>query len=122
MNREQRRRMAKTMQNVTDKNPNVAILMMKAMMDEQIQSNMKPKFLPGDKVKLNYSKIISDKDYSRLVSSRKKFVEENKDTIFTVEYDPRHTNNPQVVCLSEDVNDPKWLWFVGQLSKVKDEN
>lgn len=122
MNREQRRRVAKAMHNATKASPEAAILMMKAMMDEQIQSNMKPKFLPGDKVKLNYSKIISDKDYGRLVPSRKKFVEENKDTIFIVEYDPRHTNNPQVVCLVEDTNDPKWLWFVGQLSKVKDEN
>lgn len=122
MNREQRRHMAKTMQNITDASPEAAILMMRAMMDEQIQSNKKPKFVPGDRVKLNYSKIISDKDYVRLVPSRKKFIEENKDAIFTVEYDPRHTNNPQVVCLSEDANDPKWLWFVKQLSKVKDED
>ena len=91
-------------------------------MDEQIQSNKKPKFLPGDKVKLNYSKIISDKYYSRLVPSRKKFVEENKDTIFTVEYDPRHTNNPQVVCLAEDPTDPKWLWYTGHLKKVENED
>lgn len=116
MNRKQRRHMAKTMRNITDAHPDAAVLMMRAMMNEQMHSNKKPKFSPGDKVKLNYSKIISDPDYDRLVPNRKQFIEENKNSIFTVEYDPRHMINPSIVCLAEDTTDPKWLWFVGQLS------
>lgn len=81
-----------------------------------------PVFYQGDKVKLDYVKIISNPDYPRLASKYKKFVEDHKDKVFTVEYDPRHTIRPSIVCLAEDPTDPKWLWYTGHLQKVEDEN
>lgn len=81
-----------------------------------------PVFYQGDKVKLDYVKIISNPDYPRLVSKYKKFVEDHKDKVFTVEYDPRHTIRPSIVCLAEDPTDPKWLWYTGYLQKVENED
>ena len=72
----------------------------------------------GSKVQLNIERITTRKDYSRMRDSYKEFVEKHKDTIFTVEYDPKHTYEPLWVCLAEDPTPIKWLFYIGDLFVV----
>ena len=77
----------------------------------------------GTKVKLNYDNIINDPNYPRKVQGYKDFVENNKDKIFTVEYDERYTNNPLLVMLKEDETEVKWLWHSKMdLTVIEDDN
>lgn len=77
----------------------------------------------GTKVKLNYDSIVNDINYSRKVQGFKDFVENNKDKIFTVEYDERYKNNPLLVMLKEDTSEVKWLWHSKMdLIAVEDDN
>lgn len=64
----------------------------------------------GTKVKLNYDSITNDPNYERKVQGYKDFVEDNKDKIFTVEYDEKYRNKPLLVMLKEDASELKWLW------------
>lgn len=77
----------------------------------------------GTKVKLNYDNIVNDPNYQRKVQGYKDFVENNKDKIFTVEYDERYKNNPLLVMLKEDETEVKWLWHSKMdLIAVEDDN
>ena len=61
------------------------------------------------KVNLNYKRITSEKDYFKRQKKYRKFLEENKDKVFTVEYDRNHPDG-KLVCLEEDTTEPKWLF------------
>ena len=77
----------------------------------------------GAKVKLNYDSIVSDPNYPKKVQAYKDFVENNKDTVFTVEYDEKYKNKPLLVMLKEDTNEIKWLWHSKyDLIVVEDDN
>lgn len=76
--------------------------------------------LEGSKVKLNYNRIIKRKGYDDLVSEYKEFIELNKDSVFTVEYDKDRRDNPSWVCLVEDNTPFKWLFYVGDLVVLAD--
>lgn len=69
----------------------------------------------GTQVKLNLSTIQKDPNYQRKSDKWKEWIEEHKEEIFTVEYDPKFGEQPKVVTLKEDTSDPKWLWFIGDL-------
>ena len=76
----------------------------------------------GAKVKLNYDSIISEPTYSKKVQAYKDFVENNKDTVFTVEYDEKYKNKPLLVMLKEDISEVKWLWHTKyDLIVIEDE-
>lgn len=81
--------------------------------------NNLPKFkeclLEGDKVKLHIEKIKSHPDWEGYQQEYKDFVESNNDIIFTVEYDKKHKNKPNLVCLKEDTSRQKWLFWDGNL-------
>ena len=65
----------------------------------------------GTKVKLNYENIINEPDYTKKVKAYREFVENNKNKIFTVQYDEKYKNKPILVSLKEDTNEIKWLWY-----------
>lgn len=75
----------------------------------------------GDKVTLNYDKLVSEKDYENKTDNYKEFIETNKDTVFTVENDKyfANTRNNFVFQLKEDTSERKWLWFIDDLIKVE---
>lgn len=81
----------------------------------------------GEKVKLDYEKIVSDVNYKNKKDRYKQFIEDNKDRIFTVVYDEKFGRNPTkkapwLVCLQEDETNPKWLFYTNNLVKCeKDE-
>ena len=65
----------------------------------------------GTKVKLNYENITNEPDYTKKVKAYREFVENNKNKIFTVQYDEKYKNKPILVSFKEDTNDIKWLWY-----------
>lgn len=114
MGRELKRKLTKELKNlgVSDKHINDLFV----LKDMQKQKNVC--LQEGQRVKLNIKKIKDNTDYKRLQEKYKKFVEEHKDDVFTVEYDKRHMNEPIVVCLKEDTTVPKWLFRDSDLEVV----
>jgi hypothetical protein len=114
MNREQRRTYAKKLRSNGISNETVSnIARLKRKLDSV------PWMAEGEKVRLNMKSILADKDYEKKQDKWKQFVQDNKDTIFTVEWDAKHRDNPVLVCLKEDPSPVKWLWWVGDLEVVK---
>ena len=70
----------------------------------------------GDKVKLNLDAIMKHPGYQQQLPAYRKFCEENTETVFTVAYDERLRQS--IVCLVEDKTEPKWLFWIGDLTKV----
>lgn len=72
----------------------------------------------GDKVKLNYEKIVSDVNYKDMNDEWKQWIEEHKDIELTVKFDDKHSKNRLFCEFEEDTNETKWLFFVGDLIKI----
>lgn len=70
----------------------------------------------GTKVKLNIASIKRNKNYPNLTAKYTEWVELHKDDTFTVIYNKKQDNNPALVCLKEDTNRPRWLFWVGDLT------
>ena len=117
-NREERRKFKKRFKELTNRRPDIAFALLNVMALEQKRNLESPKYLPGDKVQLDIKAIKSDPDYKILTPQRHQFIQSNKDTVFTVEYDSNHATDPYLVCLAEDPTDPKWLWWTGHLKKA----
>ena len=74
----------------------------------------------GTKVKIDVEKLQKEKTYNKRNVKWREFIENNKDTVFTVEYDENKKDNPKMVCLKEDTSPVKWLFFVGDLIVLKE--
>lgn len=108
MNREERRHPKKAL--------NVRQVLQDFSTIQKVKSALESgwQFQPGDKVQLNLSTIKGHPDYDKKVPAYKEFCEQNVNRIFTVEY--AKGLNPSVVCLAEDKTDPKWLFWIGDLT------
>ena len=87
-----------------------------------IRKNMKD-YTPlhdGDKVKIKVDEIVNriEETQAQYVQQYLDWIKENKDKVFTVEYDESHTNGI-MVCLAEDTTPIKWLFWEGDLEKVE---
>ena len=72
----------------------------------------------GTKVKIKYEQVLSHfSDGGNPIFTD--WLEKNKDNVFTIEYDERHTQNPQLVCLAEDESNPKNLFWDLDLYEYK---
>ena len=109
MNRAERRAYAKRMKKMGANSSELIRLL-----DLQKTANL---LKEGTKVKINYNKVTSDPDYKNKTQWFRDFVENNKDQIFTIEFDEKYkkVNSNILVTLKEDTSDPKWLWFVDDL-------
>ena len=67
----------------------------------------------GEKVRLNLENIKARKNYKIMSEKYKEFVETNAETVFTA-----HVERPTLISLSEE---PRWLFWCGDLIKVEDE-
>lgn len=76
----------------------------------------------GDKVRLNMKQIKNSPDFSRMNPRYISWVEKNKDKALTVEYEPRYEEGETICCFKEDQTDPKWLFWVGDLVKVEEDD
>lgn len=76
-----------------------------------VENTVNPQeFFEGEKVRLNTKSIRGRKDFERMSSRYKEFVENADDRIFTV-----HIERETLVSLTEE---PTWLFWIGDLIKV----
>ena len=112
MNREQKRAFEKSMSSKGKTKDEI-----KRFIDMKERMNKKGSLEEGQPVRLNLSKIKSHPDYTKMRDEYKKFVEDNAETDFTVEYEPKYPNH-SIVMLKEDTTVPKWLWWEDDLEKI----
>lgn len=87
-----------------------------------------PPFLEGEKVKLKYDAVTSTESWIKNadceephVIAYRKFVEDNKDKVLTVEWDSDHKDTPFLVCFAEDTSERKFLFYVGDIEAVEED-
>ena len=71
----------------------------------------------GDKVKLDIKSIMSHPNYDRLTDKYRSYVLTNANKIFTVTYEKRMGENPDLVTFKEDNT---WIWREEDLIVIKD--
>jgi len=74
----------------------------------------------GTKVKLNMERITSHPDWNPNTTdwNHRRYVDwinEHSDDVFTIEYDPNHLKDLQMLCLKEDTTKPKFLFHESDL-------
>lgn len=117
MNREERRTLEREIKKLT-KNTGLTDNQIKGYIKFKDWQSKSTSLKEGDKVKLNYEVIVNDINYKTKTIKYKNFIEENKETVFTVEYDQKYKKNPWLVCLKEDITQPKWLFIANDLIKI----
>jgi len=115
INREQRRKL-----NISAKDSIILTDFINMSKVKKALDDWKP-IAEGTKVKLNIDKIKADVNYPRLTDTYKIWVNKNKDKTFTVEYDPKHPKDPQLLCLKENVEPVKWLFWEGDLIVLEED-
>lgn len=70
-------------------------------------------FEEGDRIRLNVKAIKARKNYERMSPMYKEFVETAGNTVYTA-----HIERTNLISLTEE---PKWLFWSGDLVKVADE-
>lgn len=82
-----------------------------------LESTKKDWIFDGDKVKLNYQRIIERKEYPDMQESYIKFVQDNRDTVFVAHpYRPRPDGFSALMELEGGSN---WLFWYGDLVRVE---
>lgn len=72
---------------------------------ELIMKKMLEEFIPlkdGDRVKIDYDKLIKLPDYSNMQDQYKRFIEEHKGTVFTVKTYKRYAPDHAIVTFNEN--------------------
>ena len=111
MNREQKRALKKRLpKNLTEEEKN-RLIHLKEL--NELDAYLKE----GDKVKINYEQIKSYPNYEEKLEGYRNLIEDFKDKICTVEYDKKYGEKPTLVCLKEDPNPIKYLFFIDDLIK-----
>lgn len=112
LNRSDRRKMGRRLRK-TGISPEMAI----ELFERRLAQFAAQPLQEGTKVRLNYDEIVNAPGYDKKVKPYKAFVEENRDKVFTVAYDDKHTSGRMVV-LAEDPSLQQWLWWSGDLIVV----
>lgn len=77
------------------------------------KTSPKQDIVEGEKVKLNVENLKARQNYERMTDLYKEFIDANVDTVFTA-----HVERPTLISLKEE---PKWLFWCGDLIKVKED-
>ena len=75
------------------------------------RKNQSENIAEGDKVKLNIKRLKRGVDWNIMTDEYKKFVETNKDPVFTA-----HIERTAIISFRED---GRWLFYVGDLMKYE---
>ena len=75
------------------------------------ETSPKQDIVEGEKVKLNVENLKARQNYERMTDLYKEFIDANVNTVFTA-----HVERPTLISLKEE---PKWLFWCGDLIKVK---
>lgn len=109
MNREERR---KAQKNTHIKNKKQMGQIIKAFTADKVWPE--DQILPeGTKVQINMKKVRKGNEL------RAEFVNNNKNTIFTIKHDPKFNMKP-IYCLEEDEHRPRWLFHESELVIVRE--
>lgn len=103
---------------ISDKRPMTKERLLK-MMSQAVRINKDLWFVEGEKVRLAIDKIIARKDWMKKNPKYKEFVTSSTGKVFTVHFEKKYAKNHILACLTEDTNDPKWLFWVGDFERVK---
>ena len=115
MNREQKRQLAKDIKKAS-KNPKLIDM---SFLGNRTSNRDGLSIPEGSKVYLKVEKMKKHPDWNRLDERYRAFVEDNIDTVFTVEYDEQYQREPLWVCLKEDTTPIKWLFYIGDLKVIR---
>ena len=95
----------------------ISVTQANKMLKDATVSTVYETLTEGSKVKLNYERIMSNKE--SMSAGYLDFVEQHKDQIMTIKYDQKHTDSPTVFCLEEDDGEVKWLFDISDLILVE---
>lgn len=112
MNREQKRAFVKKAKK-RGVSANAAKAYVEIISNGAGQTTPKQDIAEDEKVKLNIETIKARQNYEKMSDKYKEFVDTNADTIFTA-----HIERPTLISLKEE---PKWLFWCGDLIKMKEE-
>ena len=76
-----------------------------------------PVLSEGDRVMIRHDQIVNRTDYVSKNEAYKAFIEQNRDTVFTV-HKVNAEKEHSLIELAEDESRPKWLWWEGDLRKI----
>lgn len=113
MNREERRKFLKKI-----KGSNLTEVQKKLLFEYEDARREGFTLSEGEKVKIDYEKIVSEPNYENKLETYKSTIESLKDKECTVVYDKKYTKNPLLVCLEEDEKEIKTLFYVKDLIKI----
>ena len=102
MNREERRKFLKRI-----KGNNLTEVQKKLLFEYEDARREGFTLSEGEKVKIDYEKIVSEPNYENKLETYKSTIESLKDKECTVVYDKKYTKNPLLVCLEEDEKEVK---------------
>ena len=88
----------------------------KKLAEMKALQNTKPVIAVGDKVRLKYDAITQSPDYDKRVENYRKFIEDNKDKVFTTE---SYNGYDKLFCFVEDETEVKWVFHEYDLEKVE---
>ena len=120
MNREQRRAMEKALRKNGMKTEDAKAYVQIVNNADAIRAggvgeNTPPKHIEeGEKIRLNICRIKARKNYDRMAQGYRDFVEAAGDTVFTA-----HVERENLISLAEE---PRWLFWSGDLLKENEEN
>lgn len=95
---------------------------LKKLKKRKFNKNLKsvPPLKEGDRVVIKTKEIMDRIESSGTLYTEEftSYIKENESKIFTVEFDQNHKDG-YLVCLKEDARPIKWLFWAGDLEKVK---
>lgn len=119
MNREQKRKLTKEMKSKgITKEDAAQELHRRIEIQNKLFSGLS--IAEGTKVKLNYTQIIEDVNYPRLVDRYKAWIESHKDKELIIVYDEKHPKG-DMVRLKDDIDTSIWIFWVGELIVIEDK-
>lgn len=122
MNRQQKRKYKKDLKRDLKKASNISFIKQLGFKEQKATVNRTDLSIPeGSKVKFRIDKMKAHPDWNKLEENYRNFVETNVNTVFTVEYDEQYLYEPLWVCLAEDSNPIKWLFYIGDLQVIEEE-
>lgn len=114
MNREQKRKYVSAL-----RKKGFSLESAKRIAEMKALDDIRPVIVAGDKVRLKYDSITQSPDYDRRNENYRKFVDDNKDKIFTVE---SYKGYKKLFCFVEDETEVKWVFHEFDLEKVEETN
>ena len=85
-----------------------------------IDSRMNNEILaPGDKVMIDVEKVMQEPDWTHYKPEYKDFVKAHANEVYTLRKEARQQGPFAFISFEEDTTDPRWLFYLGHVKKVR---